>query len=68
MPCGAVRALGDTDLGSAVDPVYTAYRDNDNELVRRSVIRVLRRLEEFPGAQDAMLEILEGRLNQTDTQ
>ena len=68
MPCGAVRALGDTDLGSAVDPVYTAYRDNDNELVSRSVVRVLRRLEEFPGAQDAMLEILEDRLNQADTQ
>lgn len=68
MPCGSVRALGDTGLGSAVHPVYTAYRDNDNELVRRSVVRVLRRLEEFPGAQDAMLEILEDRLNQADTQ
>ena len=68
MPCGAVRALGDTNLGTAVDPVYAAYRDNDNELGRRGVVRALRRREEFPAAQDAMLDILEDRLNQTETQ
>lgn len=65
---GAVRALGDTDLETAVDPVYTAYLDNDNELVRRGVVRALRRLQEFPAAREAMLEILEDRLNETDAQ
>ena len=68
MPCGAVRALGDTDLGTAIDPFCPAYRDNDNEQARRRVVRALKWLEEFTAARDAMLEILEERLNQTNSQ
>ncbi|NKB34563.1 MAG: hypothetical protein GKR91_15835 [Pseudomonadales bacterium] len=60
----AVRALGGTDLESAVAPVVNAYQSNDEDAVRRSAIRALRRLDEFPAANDALLDILEERLNE----
>ncbi|MCG8415848.1 MAG: HEAT repeat domain-containing protein [Pseudomonadales bacterium] len=61
---GAVRALGDTEHVLAIQPVLTTYRNSDNEMVRNSAIRALRRLEDYPQAIEAMLEILEDRLNE----
>lgn len=60
----AVQALGDTDLASAVPPVVSAYQNNDDELIQRSAIRALQRLDEFPAANDSLLDILEARLNE----
>ncbi len=61
---GAVRALGDTEHVRAIQPVIETYRNSDNELVRNSAVRALRRLEDYPQAIEAMLEILEDRLNE----
>ena len=60
----AVRALGNTDQASAVDPVMNAYRTYSDPTVRNSAVRALRRLDEHPVAIEAMLEILEDRLAQ----
>ena len=59
----AVLALGSADRASAVPIVIDTYRNSTDETVRRSAIRALRRLDEYPGANDALLEILEDRLN-----
>ncbi|MDA0687519.1 MAG: HEAT repeat domain-containing protein [Proteobacteria bacterium] len=61
----AVRALGDTEQESAVAPAIQAYRDYQDVTVRNSAVRALRRLEDHPAAIEAMLEILEDRLNET---
>ena len=61
----AVRALGDTEHALAVQPVIETYRSNSDETVRRSAVRALRRLEDYPDAIEAMLEILEDRLNES---
>lgn len=58
-----VRALGDTRQASAVSAVVAAYRDNSDEAVQREAIRALRQLDEYPDATDALLEILEDRLD-----
>ena len=60
----AVRALGDTNLQTAVPIVINAYRNADNEDVRSASIRALRRLDEYPEATEAMLEILEAQLDE----
>jgi len=60
----AVRALGDTELTSAVPLVLDTYRSNTDEQVRRAAIRALRRLNDHPAAIEGLLEVLEDQLNQ----
>lgn len=64
LPAAAVRALGDTNLAIAVPIIVEAYNAATNEDVKRSAIRALRRLDEYPEATDALLEILERRLDE----
>lgn len=57
-----LRALGDTDLETAVPIVFNTYRSAPNADIQKSAIRALRRLNEYPSATDALLEILEQQL------
>lgn len=57
-----IYALGDTDRPEAVAIVAERYRASDDYQVRRAAIRALRDLEDFPGATETMLEILEQEL------
>ena len=59
-----LQALGDTERESAVAVVSGAYRDSDDDRVKRAAIRALNDLDEFDSATDALLEILEQRLNE----
>lgn len=61
---GIVRALGDTERESAVAPVIDSYRSSSDETVRRAALRALRRLDQYPQATEAMLEILEMELDE----
>lgn len=60
----AVRALGDTGQAIAVPIIVEAYNVASSEEVKRAAVRALRRLDEYPEATDAMLEILERRLDE----
>ena len=64
----AVNALGDSNQAEAVATVLSVYRTNTDENVQRAAIRAIRELEEFPGATDGLLEILEDRLEQQGVQ
>ncbi|MEQ8953909.1 MAG: HEAT repeat domain-containing protein [Gammaproteobacteria bacterium] len=63
-----VNALGDTEQESAVAIVLSAYENSDDATVRRAAIRALRSLDDYVSATDAMLRILEERLNEEPVQ
>ncbi len=63
-----VRALGDTEQESAVAVVLSAYESFDDATVQRAAIRSLRDLDDYVSATDAMLQILEDRLNEETVQ
>jgi len=63
-----VRALGDTERESAVPAVLQAYQNSDDVAVRRAAIRALRSLDDYLSATDALLSILEERLNEETAQ
>ncbi|MEX0619668.1 MAG: HEAT repeat domain-containing protein [Pseudohongiellaceae bacterium] len=58
-----VRGLGRADLREAVPAVIAVYRGSDDEAVRSEAVRSMRRLREFPEAQEFMLEMLEQELD-----
>lgn len=64
----AVNALGETNQAEAVATVLSIYRANTDENVQRAAIRAIRELEEFPGATEGLLEILEDRLERQGVQ
>lgn len=64
----AANALGRTGQEDAIDRLMSIYSASSDSNVHRSVIRALRRLERFPAATEAMLNILEDRLASAEAQ
>ena len=64
----ATRALGDSDQETAIPVLLDIYNSHSDDNIKRQAVRGLRQLDEFPAAADAMLEILEQRLNEADSQ
>ena len=62
------RALGQTEQEGAVAVLMSIYESTDAANVQRSVIRSLRRLDGYPSATEAMLQILEDRLISAENQ
>ncbi len=64
----AASSLGRTGQEDAVNTLMAIYSSSSDANVHRSVIRGLRRLERYPSATDAMLQILEDRLASAEAQ
>lgn len=62
----AASAVGNTEQEAAVAILVDLYRRSTNADVQRGAVSGLSELDDFPAADDALLEILEERLNATD--
>jgi len=62
----AIEALGDTERASAVPILIDIVRNDPNPAMRKRAIEALDDLDELPEAQEALLKLLEERLEAED--